>query len=79
MCVHFFGGPCIFVPVILVCKRDYYSNSLFQVLDGDEQQGIGFARNIAHFLPNHTTLIYNLGLGQYELQMVCIFNVGSAR
>lgn len=39
------------------------------VLDGDEQQGIGFARNIAHFLPNHTTLIYNLGLGQYELQM----------
>lgn len=40
------------------------------VLDGDEQQGIGFARNIAHFLPNHTTLIYNLGLGQYELQML---------
>ncbi|KDR16172.1 uncharacterized protein LOC110832850 [Zootermopsis nevadensis] len=40
------------------------------VLDGHEQQGIGFSRNVAHFLPNHTTLIYNLGLGQYGLQML---------
>nr|CAD7596667.1 unnamed protein product [Timema genevievae] len=40
------------------------------VRDGQEQQGVGFARNTAHFLPNHTTLIYNLGLSQYGLQML---------
>jgi hypothetical protein len=52
---------------------------MFQVLDGHEQKGIGFVRNVAHFLPNHTALIYNLGLGQYELQMVSTFNYVSAR
>jgi hypothetical protein len=46
---------------------------VFQVLAGREQQGVGFARNVAHFLPNHTTLIYNLGLGQYGLQMVGLY------
>ncbi|KAK7866703.1 hypothetical protein R5R35_003242 [Gryllus longicercus] len=40
------------------------------VSDGQEQQAVGFARNVAHFLPNHTAIIYNLGLGQYGLQML---------
>nr|CAD7204075.1 unnamed protein product [Timema douglasi] len=40
------------------------------VRDGQEQQGVGLARNTAHFLPNHTTLIYNLGVSQYGLQML---------
>lgn len=40
------------------------------VLGGQEQQGIGFIRNIAHFLPNHTILVYNLGLGSYGLQTI---------
>ncbi|XP_066998339.1 uncharacterized protein [Anabrus simplex] len=40
------------------------------VLDGQEQQAVGFAHNIAHYLPNHTALIYNLGLEHYAYQML---------
>lgn len=40
------------------------------VTDGQELQAVGFARNVAHFLPNHTAIIYNLGLEQYGLQML---------
>lgn len=64
---------------ILLFKSGCCSSSVFQVLDGHEQQGIGFSRNVAHFLPNHTTLIYNLGLGQYGLQMVNVYNVQSIK
>nr|CAD7406355.1 unnamed protein product [Timema poppensis] len=55
------------LPIIIT-----YSNvwSVVQVRDGQEQQGVGLARNTAHFLPNHTTLIYNLGVSQYGLQML---------
>jgi hypothetical protein len=33
---------------------------------------IGFARNAQHFAPNHTVLMYNIGLGQTELENVKI-------
>ncbi|XP_063228177.1 uncharacterized protein LOC134534080 [Bacillus rossius redtenbacheri] len=39
-------------------------------LDGQEQHAAAFARNTAHFLPGHTTVIYALGLGQYGLQTI---------
>ncbi|KAJ9594859.1 hypothetical protein L9F63_013847, partial [Diploptera punctata] len=41
-----------------------------RVLNGIRSPPVGFARNVAHFLPNHTALIYNLGLGQYALQLL---------
>ncbi|KAG8222403.1 hypothetical protein J437_LFUL004862 [Ladona fulva] len=40
------------------------------VSEDQEKHGIGFARNVQHFLPNHSISIYNLGLGQYELERV---------
>jgi hypothetical protein len=33
---------------------------------------IGFARNAQHFAPNHTVLMYNIGLGQTELENVIL-------
>ncbi|KAG8281218.1 hypothetical protein J6590_063418 [Homalodisca vitripennis] len=39
------------------------------LLDGDAELGVGLARNIAHHLPNNTLLLYNLGLGRYDLQL----------
>lgn len=40
------------------------------LFDGDADQGVGLVRNVGHFLPNHTLLLYNLGLGRYDLQLV---------
>lgn len=40
------------------------------LFDGDAELGVGLVRNIAHYLPNHTLLLYNLGLGRYDLQLV---------
>lgn len=40
------------------------------LFSGQPALGVGLARNIAHFLPNHTLLLYNLGLDKYELNLV---------
>jgi len=45
---------------------------LFQVTYDEEYNAIGFIRNAQHFAPNHTVLMYNLGLGQTELENVRI-------
>ncbi|XP_059482802.1 uncharacterized protein LOC132200955 [Neocloeon triangulifer] len=36
----------------------------------EEFDAIGFVRNAHHFAPNHTVMVYNLGLGQAELENV---------
>uniref|UniRef100_A0A1B6JB56 Uncharacterized protein n=1 Tax=Homalodisca liturata TaxID=320908 RepID=A0A1B6JB56_9HEMI len=43
------------------------------LLDGDAELGVGLARNIAHHLPNNTLLLYNLGLGRYDLQLILTY------
>ncbi|RZF44896.1 hypothetical protein LSTR_LSTR004521 [Laodelphax striatellus] len=40
------------------------------LLDGQAEHGVSLIRNIAHYLPNHTVLIYNLGLGRYQLHLL---------
>lgn len=40
------------------------------VLKGGTEQGVGLARNIAHFLPNHTLLVYYFGLPDQDIQAV---------
>ncbi|XP_073971029.1 uncharacterized protein isoform X2 [Rhodnius prolixus] len=52
---------------------DVWTNSSLPVVvsyvrTGDLGQAVGLARNIAHFLPNHTLLIYNFGLPEQQLQ-----------
>lgn len=41
------------------------------VLQGDAELAGGLARNIAHFLPNHTLLVYYFGLPDQELASYC--------
>ncbi|EEB15928.1 conserved hypothetical protein [Pediculus humanus corporis] len=36
---------------------------------GDKNEGVGFAKNIAHMASNHAALIYTVGLSQSELQV----------
>lgn len=43
------------------------------LFDGDAELGVGLVRNIAHYLPNHTLLLYNLGLGRYDLQLILTY------
>ncbi|XP_039278149.1 uncharacterized protein LOC120350077, partial [Nilaparvata lugens] len=38
--------------------------------DGQAEHGVGLIRNVAHYLPNHTVIVYNLGLGRYQLQLL---------
>ncbi|KAL1138087.1 hypothetical protein AAG570_009782 [Ranatra chinensis] len=52
---------------------DVWHNSSLPVVvsyvkEGDTEQGVGLARNIGHFLPNHTLLIYNVGLAKSDVQ-----------
>lgn len=59
--------------------KDVWTNSSLPIIvsylfDGDAELGVGLARNIAHYLPNHTLVLYNLGLGRYDLQLVSIFS-----
>lgn len=58
--------------------KDVWTNSSLPIIvsylfDGDAELGVGLARNIAHHLPNHTLVLYNLGLGRYDLQLVGFF------
>uniref|UniRef100_A0A1B6DNL1 Uncharacterized protein n=1 Tax=Clastoptera arizonana TaxID=38151 RepID=A0A1B6DNL1_9HEMI len=70
-----------FVPNPRLYPLSVWTNTTLPVIvsylcDGDIDQGIGLTRNIGHFLPNHTLLLYNLGLRRYDLQMVSMnFNV----
>ncbi|XP_066998338.1 uncharacterized protein [Anabrus simplex] len=57
-------------PVRLSFILGFDTTKVTEVLDGQEQQAVGFAHNIAHYLPNHTALIYNLGLEHYAYQML---------
>lgn len=47
-------------------------NFCLQVAYDEGFNAIGFARNAQHFAPNHTVLMYNIGLGQTELENVII-------
>jgi hypothetical protein len=49
-----------------------FSNCFCQVAYDEGFNAIGFARNAQHFAPNHTVLMYNIGLGQTELENVKI-------
>jgi len=40
------------------------------IKQGETEQGVGLARNIAHFLPNHTLLLYNFGLPESDIQLL---------
>ncbi|XP_046389559.1 uncharacterized protein LOC124158480 [Ischnura elegans] len=51
-----------------VLKNTTLPHIVTHVSEDQEKHGIGFARNVQHFLPNHSISIYNLGLGQYELE-----------
>uniref|UniRef100_A0A1B6C7U8 Uncharacterized protein n=1 Tax=Clastoptera arizonana TaxID=38151 RepID=A0A1B6C7U8_9HEMI len=64
-----------FVPNPRLYPLSVWTNTTLPVIvsylcDGDIDQGIGLTRNIGHFLPNHTLLLYNLGLRRYDLQMI---------
>lgn len=37
---------------------------------GQEEQAVSFVRNMASLLPDHLTLMYNIGLETYELFLV---------
>lgn len=41
------------------------------VIKGQESQAVGLISNVAKVLPNNTILIYDLGLGNYALKLVC--------
>lgn len=43
------------------------------VLQGDADQAVGLARNIAHFLPNHTLLVYYFGLPDQDYQALATY------
>ncbi|XP_014242261.1 uncharacterized protein LOC106662581 [Cimex lectularius] len=36
-------------------------------------QAVGLVRNIGHFLPNHTLLLYNIGLSEDQLQTMALY------
>lgn len=42
------------------------------VLEGQHFQAVGLIRNIAWKLPNHTLILYDLGLSKYSLNSVKI-------
>lgn len=42
---------------------------------GQEEQAVSFVRNIASLLPQHVTLMYNIGLQTYELFLVSYLGI----
>ena len=40
---------------------------------GQEEQAVSFARSVATLLPNHLTVLYNIGLGTNDLFLVSSF------
>ncbi|XP_075237095.1 uncharacterized protein LOC142333633 [Lycorma delicatula] len=64
-----------FVPEPHLYPTSVWTNTSLPVivsylLDEQAEHGISLSKNIAHLLPNHTLLLYNLGLSKYQLQML---------
>ncbi|CAB3387646.1 Hypothetical predicted protein [Cloeon dipterum] len=62
-------------PPVKYYPADAWTNSSLPVIVtavtyDEEFNAIGFVRNAQHFAPNHTVMVYNLGLGQAELENV---------